>query len=691
MSRTKLSCTPLLLLSLLACGPLDDSFELTGASDDGALAPVDYNALNPAAGEMVLYELQVRTANACHPDLGSLAQRQRCTAKVAPDIPYRAEGMHCGQLDALKKIRLGTLDDLLEDTSGFDRGITVRHIDEALGASALWLMPLFPNNDRWSIPDACDDLGSPYAVRDYLHARGTLARRCILAGRDESSEVPCHGNVELDALIAQAHQRGLKVFLDVAFNHLGHNYQLYDSTAFLPVRERIAAGEDLRALWDYRATEESYLIRPQLLEDPDQLEALAASSPWHAERLGALLDRCPELSGQALVQAYGAWRIALEHERAQFPCDTSFLEYQAPGFYLGRDGHNPSRGVGDNFTNNWRDVKFLYLREEDPAHQHEFVRNREYLFRVLNYWASRGVDGFRLDHTSDERSGIDANFWKYVLGKVDYYAWRRGQARPVYLAEEFHDQQDMNRVVDILTEGYVGDMTGRGGVIKDASHVEQVVSNMQRFGGHSLVLSALETHDEKRLTDGTGFDVWTGAGFWGIGASTRSTPMLVMGQELGEPWQLGFRRSDLLRSRLVGTPQRHPQVRELLGYYRQLIEARLDHRNRALRAPNYRFLRRRHGNDADPRIYAAARWSDDGNVVFAVHNLWAQDVAQSYYLPPDLAAALSLRDNLRYRLVDAIGGAQQGACRSGAELKWDFYVSMDADTRAQWLRLERCD
>jgi hypothetical protein len=32
-----------------------------------------------------------------------------------------------------------------------------------------------------------------------------------------------------------------------------------------------------------------------------------------------------------------------------------------------------------------------------------------------------------------------------------------------------------------------------------------------------------------------------------------------------------------------------------------------------------------------------------------------------------------------------------GACKSGADLKWDFYVEMDAGTRMQWLRLEACD
>ena len=66
---------------------------------------------------------------------------------------------------------------------------------------------------------------------------------------------------------------------------------------------------------------------------------------------------------------------------------------------------------------------------------------------------------------------MGSNEWKYLLGKVSFYAEKRGQARPVYLAEEFTDQEEMNKVVDILTEGYVHDMTGREGVTKNTSHV----------------------------------------------------------------------------------------------------------------------------------------------------------------------------------------------------------------------------
>jgi hypothetical protein len=78
-------------------------------------------------------------------------------------------------------------------------------------------------------------------------------------------------------------------------------------------------------------------------------------------------------------------------------------------------------------------------------------------------------------------------------------------------------------------------------------------------------------------------------------------------------------------------------------------------------------------------------------VVFVFHNLWEQDVAQSYYISSDLAAKLWIRDGRRYRLTDAISGRTMGACKSGADLKWDFYVEMDAGTRMQWLRLEACD
>lgn len=684
---------PALLAALLlaACATTDDAAtaEQDAASPSAGKGDHAFGGASDLAGRLVLYEIQVRSANACRADLGADWQREACAEKVAPTIPYRAEGMSCSSLDDLQRIRLGTLDDLLEDTADFRAGITLRYVADRVGARAVWLMPLFPNNDTWNIPDACDNLGSPYAVRDYMHARGTLARSCILAGRDEWSDDPCWGNDALDAVIADAHARGLRVMLDVAFNHFGHNYVMYD-TAAESVRERVAAGDNLDGLWDFGATEEPALIEPLLMDTEKAVRSFAASDAGAANDLASLEKRCKGLGGQTLVRAFHAWRAALDAERASFPCSTQYLEAAVPGFYLGADRWSPSKKLGDGYTNDWKDVKFLYHHTTNLDHRHELWRNREYLFRVLNYWSSRGVDGFRLDHTTEDANGLSPETWRYVAGKLAHYAALRGQERPVLLAEEFHDQQGMAKVVDIMTEGYVRDMTGRNGATKDAGRVEWIVENTARFGDGALVMTALETHDEHRLTDGTGFDAWTGAGFWGIGATVRSTPMLLMGQELGEPWGLGFRRSDLLRSRFDGSPNQPPDADALVDFYGAMARTRLDPKNRALLSRDHAFLRTRTASGTDSRIFAEARWSDDANVVLVFHNLWRQNVSASYYLPPDVTKGASILPGVEYRLVDAFTDEVAQDCRPGSDLAWSLPIVMDAETRLQWLRLEAC-
>jgi hypothetical protein len=277
--------------------------------------------------------------------------------------------------------------------------------------------------------------------------------------------------------------------------------------------------------------------------------------------------------------------------------------------------------------------------------------------------------------------------------KVNYYAQKRGQARPVYLAEEFHAQEEMNKVMDILTEGYVGDMAGRRGVTKDTQHVEAVLENMNRFHDRAFVMTALETHDEKRLTEDTGLSPWTGAGLWGIGATTRSTPMILMGQELGARWGLGFRRSDFLRARFDGSEDALPgypsSTDALVSYYGRMTSQRLDRSNRALLASSHWYLRDATGR-TDGRLFAMVKWSGD-NAVFVFHNLWEQDVSNSYPIPGELAGKIGLRDDTRYRFYDLLSGERMGACQWGGQLKNGVYVAMGAHTRAQWLRLERCE
>ncbi len=686
------------------------------------------NELNLFAGTATFYEAQVRTANSCRTDDGSPQQKEACRRKIAPKFPYRAHGgdrTQCGIIDDLDQIKLGTLDDMMEPTHDYHDGITLRYIQENVGANVVWLMPLFPNNMKDSIPDSCDNLGSPYAVRDYLHVSGSLSRSCISKGKgDDREDATCWasssdlrpGYSTFDQYIDQAHQRGLKVILDVALNHFGHNYRYYDYLRGTSISDRIARNESLDGLWNYESTYDSSLVNPEILDQVDQLKQLATRDPAAQAQLNSLFQHCPTLErnyhsemsegeGDQLVRQFGMWRNMMDWEKARFVCnDPAYLEYSVPGFYVGSGGAHPSSGVGDNFTNNWMDVKFLFHHEmgrngnQPPIYYPEFVRTREYMFRILNYWASRGVDGFRLDHSTDDDSGMTPNEWKYILGKVDYYNWvRKGRRnlsnseRQIFLAEEFENQVGMSYVVDVMTEGYLGDLRGRAGAVKNASFVESQLEKANRFQNRVYVLRTLETHDEPRLMENTGFDAWTGAGFWGIGAASRGTAMLLMGQEFGESWGLGFRRSDYLRGRFYGNANHRDDGAALSEFYRSMSVARRDSRNSAMVSQNVWYLRTR-SNTVDERVFAQAKWDDQtGNVVFTFNNLWpVGDIHQSYYLPPDLAGKLMIDAGREYQFRDILSGERTGGCFRGSELEWDFKLDLPGHERLRWLRLEEC-
>ena len=81
---------------------------------------------------------------------------------------------------------------------------------KALGVTVLWLMPIHPTGKL----KAKGTLGSPYAVRDY------------------DAINPEYGTGEdLKRLVAAAHQRGMKVFIDIVANHTAWDSVLIDKHA----------------------------------------------------------------------------------------------------------------------------------------------------------------------------------------------------------------------------------------------------------------------------------------------------------------------------------------------------------------------------------------------------------------------------------------------------------------------------
>ena len=75
---------------------------------------------------------------------------------------------------------------------------TFRPSPRTLGVNILWLMPIHPNGQV----EKKGTFGSPYAVRDYYAIN------------------PEYGTeADLKNLVSKAHQRGLKVIIDIVANH----------------------------------------------------------------------------------------------------------------------------------------------------------------------------------------------------------------------------------------------------------------------------------------------------------------------------------------------------------------------------------------------------------------------------------------------------------------------------------------
>ena len=652
------------------------------------VVPVAANPPNPRAEELVLYELQVRSANACDPLVGSEAQRAACRQRPAPEVEYRAQDSTCASVGQLERIRLGTLDDLLEPTTDFRQGITLAYIDERVAANALWLMPIFPNNDVERLPSPCDNIGSPYAARDYFHAAGTLSRQCIADERDEYSDDPCWANDEMAQVIDAAHARDMLVLLDVAFNHFGHQYLFYDAATFNEAGLAGApAGVDP---YDFDATFDEALLWPEPLDSVAELDALRVSDPLLAQAADAVESECPSLQGQELVRAVAMWRVATEAERSTFDCEHLTLEEQLPGFYLGASTRAPSTEDGDNFSRDWYDVKFLYHRLDLPAQRATALRNREYLFRVLNYWVSLGVDGFRLDHATNDLSGISAETWRYLIAKVNYYAALRGQPQPVFMAEEFHNQAPMAPVVDAMIEGYLFDINGRYAAAKDTSYVQRILDNANRFDFQTLVNAHLENHDELRLTDGTGFDPWVGLGFWSLGASNWSLPMLLVGQEFGDSQRLQFRRSSYLPGRFEGTPQYRQDADGLIDAYATLNRARLAPDNSALRSAGRQFLRSATGALAVD-VVAYMKWSTNGAPFMVINNLWTGDRRFDVVVPATTMQAAGLDSCEWYEAVDVLTGQVVVPCQAATSWTRRINLWIPWSRRVMWARVQACE
>ncbi len=473
--------------------------------------------------------------------------------------------------------RYGTFADMMEHGSPASGGKYTLEWLASQGKTAIWMMPPFEVS-KWDGRHPLDDAGSPYAAKDFFSVSPELARAAQglegQAARDAANE-------EFRAFMARAHQLGIKVILDVALNHVGHDYEFAD--LFVSTD---AEGNELREVryGDYSqvttSPEQAAQVELALQDDlPDHMEYVA---PW--------------MYGSASGDPHGA----------HGPDDKA-----AGGWFEWNDVAQLNHGRM-RYGYHWWDV--------DPTAENLAVQ--EWLIRVMRFWAvDMGVDGFRLDHLT----GLPLRLLEQGISEAQADVDRHTPGRTLFvMGEDFHTNTDTRHWLD----------AGQGGWYHELLKVHSP-ADLRRTLEHPWFhdLANLDSHDEDRFQQHFGDDLRAGARLSNLVELMGGPYAELAGDEMGSREKLRFKQYagiDVLQQpspEALALAQDNARV----GMARKVLPALAD--------DNRVWLQPRRGG-ADDALVAVGRVADDRseNPVVVFGNLSNHDRRENAFeITGDLA------------------------------------------------------
>lgn len=398
--------------------------------------------------------------------------------------------VHVGLANAdASAANISTLRDLIDPAYGKYNLWAIK----AAGKNTIRLQPPF-RHDRWDRVHPYDTLGSPYATTDPFTIDPRYSRDCQSRGIpswdvDKQREV---ANAEFWAVVDKAHELGMKVVLDIALNHSGHNVTVRD-------------------LFDDPVTGEQ-VVRNNF----DQITL----NGQQADAVKKRLDTNPYGTGEQLFPEMFA-------SRTRDP-----------------DGAHSIWDMVGGGNGEWADTKqynhgaFDWGSRELNAPINDKVT--DWYTRILKYWvepptsevgspkgARRGVDGFRFDHATN----LPAHFWEESLTQLQAMV-----DKPVAVIAEDFNQGDKLRVYADAMEsgGYHGlidafkrsDINGINGTLNSDYNFETL------RGGN---------HDEERVTAQFGGDLMATGRYLAMIDLMGGITTTVMGDEFGESRKVEFK------------------------------------------------------------------------------------------------------------------------------------------------------
>jgi glycosidase len=376
---------------------------------------------------------------------------------------------------------------------------------KAMGVSHLWLTgvphhALVADYSAYGISHDDPDVikgraGSPYAVKDYYSVNPDLAVD------------PAQRMDEFKALIARAHQHGVKVIIDIVPNHVARHYQSLGKPA--GVRD---FGADDNTAVEYSKHNNFYYVPGQAFVVPD--------IPAEFTPLGG--EAHPLLDGK-FAEMPAKWTG--NGARAAKPDFNDWYETVKINYGVKPDGSYDFERLPADFAN------------KDAAAHAAFWQGKELpdswlKFRdITQFWLELGVDGFRFDMAEM----VPVEFWSYLNSNIKLHNPDALLLAEVYQPHLYRDYVHLGKM-DYLYDkvGFYDSlkllMQGKGTaseVLARQAEVSDIDQHMLKF---------LENHDEQRIAS----PEFAGSADKGKPAMVVSTligkaPTLVyFGQEVGE-------------------------------------------------------------------------------------------------------------------------------------------------------------
>lgn len=320
--------------------------------------------------------------------------------------------------------------------------------------------------------------GSPYAIKDYYDVDPDLA-----------VDIP-NRMAEFEELVQRTHKAGLKVIIDFVPNHVARTYA--SDTEPAGVRD-IGQDDDKSKAFDPK--NDFYYIPGQSFTVP------SGYNPGGDEFTSPLKD-------------------------GKFD--------ENPAKATGNDVFNASPSINDwfetvklNYGIDFTDNKKTYFDPPPP------LWNK--LYDILDFWADKGVDGFRCDMIEY----VPVEFWAWLISKL-----KTKHPELIFIGEAYHFSL-YNKYINEGKFDYLYDKTGLydavnkltrdqpDGTTWDINHVW----NNETRGIDSHMLRFMENHDEQRIAnEAFAGNPWLAVPGMIVTTTLNSGPIMIYsGQEAGEP------------------------------------------------------------------------------------------------------------------------------------------------------------